>query len=144
MLEREKRLHIIFLTEIGHFLKRTGLMKHLWKWILLNSWFGSLISSFSHQYFNFLNLVYDLPLKFRVCGISWWLIKTWPFHCQGPRFNPWLGNQDPTSHVVWTEKTSQAAVDHASVSVVRRDHPPVSHGSVIRARRHWAEAQWSD
>ena len=144
MLEREKRLHIIFLTDIGHFLKRTGLMKHLWKWILLNSWFGSLISSFSHQYFNFLNLVYYLPLKFRVCGISWWLIKTWPFHCQGPGFNPWLGNQDPTSHVVWTEKTSQAAVDHASVSVVGRDHPPVSHGSVIRARRHWAEAQWSD
>ena len=23
------------------------------------------------------------------------------FHCRGYRFNPWLGNRDPPSHVVW-------------------------------------------
>ena len=25
------------------------------------------------------------------------MVKTLPFHCPGPRFNPWSGNYDPTS-----------------------------------------------
>ena len=27
------------------------------------------------------------------------MVKTQHFHCQGSRFEPWLGNYDPASHV---------------------------------------------
>ena len=26
------------------------------------------------------------------------MVRTVHFHCQGPRFHPWSGNQDPTKH----------------------------------------------
>ena len=29
------------------------------------------------------------------------MVETLPFHCWGPRFHPWLGNWDSTSHMVW-------------------------------------------
>ena len=25
------------------------------------------------------------------------MVRTWHFPCHGPRFNPWLGNENPTS-----------------------------------------------
>ena len=30
------------------------------------------------------------------------VVRTQCFHCWGLWFNPWLGNQGPTSHAVWT------------------------------------------
>ena len=32
------------------------------------------------------------------------VVKTPYFHCRGPRFDPWLGNQDPACHVVQPKK----------------------------------------
>ena len=35
------------------------------------------------------------------------LVRTLCFHCQGPRFNPWLGNKDPRSHSVQPKKKKE-------------------------------------
>lgn len=32
------------------------------------------------------------------------MVRTLGFHCQGPRFNHWSGNQDPTSQTVRPKK----------------------------------------
>ena len=32
------------------------------------------------------------------------MVRTLRFHCQGPGFNPWSGNQDPTSQTVRPKK----------------------------------------
>ena len=32
------------------------------------------------------------------------MVRTLCFHCRGPGFNPWSGNQDSASHAVWAKK----------------------------------------
>ena len=32
------------------------------------------------------------------------VVRTWRFHCHGPWFSPWSGNQDPASHTVWPKQ----------------------------------------
>ena len=32
------------------------------------------------------------------------VVRTQCFHCLGPRLDPWLGNEDPASYVVWPKK----------------------------------------
>ena len=35
------------------------------------------------------------------------VVRTPHFHCQGPRFNPWWGKQDPASHKVQPKKENK-------------------------------------
>ena len=35
-------------------------------------------------------------------SVQW--LGLWAFTAGGTGFDPWLGNQDPTSHVVWPKK----------------------------------------
>ena len=32
------------------------------------------------------------------------MVRILGFHCHGPGFNPWSGNVDPASRVVWPKK----------------------------------------
>ena len=46
-------------------------------------------------------------------AVRWWgnslvaVVRTRCFHCHGPRFSPWLGNEDPTSHVAWLKREKE-------------------------------------
>ena len=33
------------------------------------------------------------------------MVRTPRFHHQGPEFDPWSGNYDPTSHAVWQKRS---------------------------------------
>ena len=48
------------------------------------------------------------------------VVRTPPSHCRGPRFNPWSGNWDPTSHEAWPKKK----------------HP------TVRMRYHYTPIKW--
>ena len=41
------------------------------------------------------------------------VVKTLRFHCRGHRFDPWLGNYDPTCHEARSEKKSAGGVIEA-------------------------------
>ena len=43
------------------------------------------------------------------------VVKTLSFQHKGYRFNPWLGNWDPTCHVAWQNKTQNCPLTHWKV-----------------------------
>ena len=54
------------------------------------------------------------------------MVRILYFHCQGPRFNPWLGNSDPARHGVWLkekkkEKKGQSGLVKILNSCVSKD-----------------------
>ena len=38
------------------------------------------------------------------------VVRTWPFHCCGPGFNPWSGNKDPASREAQPKKKEEDVV----------------------------------
>ena len=49
------------------------------------------------------------------------VVRTLCFHCWGPSFNPWFGNEDPTSRMAWPKRSgfsNKMLSDFGCISII--------------------------